>query len=78
MHQLVSHNCLVDDIYSAARISFDTFHLYAKEMFENDYMIKTYANEDEHTKELLFNESNKLLCCKVLNEITYVVELELN
>lgn len=78
LHQPVSHNCLVDDIYSVARMSFDAFHLYAKAMFENDYMIETYANEDKHTKDLLFSESNQLICCKVLNEITYTMELELN
>ena len=78
LHQLVHFKCLEEDICSVARISFDAFCIYAKLTLENDYMIQTYLNEDIHTKELLFTEINNLVCCKVLNEIMYAIELEFN
>ena len=41
------------------------------------YMISKYGDADMKTKSMLFSESNKSLCCKILNEITYSIEMEL-
>ena len=41
-------------------------------------LVKSYSNDDMKTKSMLYSEANKSLRCKVLNEITYHMEMELD
>lgn len=77
LNRLIKKDCLEEDIRSVAKFSIDAYQAYAKATFEMSYMISKYGDADKKTKSMLFSESNKSLCCKVLNEITYSIEIEL-
>ena len=76
LNRLIKNDCLEEDIRSVAKFSFDAYQAYAKATFEMSYMISKYGDADMKTKSMLFSESNKSLCCKILNEITYSIEME--
>ena len=66
-----------EDITNVAKMSLDLFIVQAQMILIHDKdIVETYSKLNKIQKSMLFSEINKKLRCMVLNEITYVAELE--
>lgn len=66
-----------EDVTNTAKMSLDFFVAIAQIILIHDKeVLKFYSNLDKKQKSMLLCEINNRLCCMVLNQVTYNVELE--
>ncbi|MFQ9922025.1 MAG: hypothetical protein ACLRVU_00850 [Beduini sp.] len=77
LNYLIKEGLLEEDIINVAKMSLDFFELIAQTILIHDREIfKVYSNLDKKQRSMLLSEINNKLCCMVLNQVTYNVELK--
>lgn len=77
LNYLIKECLLEEDIINVAKMSLDFFVTVAQTILIHDREIfNVYSNLDEKQRPILLSEIYNRLCCMVLNQVTYNVELE--
>lgn len=77
LNYLIKEGLLEEDITNVAKMSLDLFIAQAQMILIHDKeIVETYSKLNKKQKSMLFSEINKKLRISVLNQITYIAELE--